>query len=536
AHTREAPVPMLARPADLLARLQIEPRRLYAHQQACAQTRGSAVLVAPTGSGKTEAALLWACAQATETPVPRLLYALPYQASMNAMYDRLRARAFPGQVGLEHSRSTLALYRRWLQEDYTPRRAAIEARSANNLAHLNYYPVRVLSPYQILKAPYRLRGYEELLSDLFQAAFIFDEIHAYEADRLAIILATARHLREQFGATFFVMSATLPGLLQTRLAHALGEYTQVRATPDLFAQFHRHELHLLDGDLRMDRYLERIAADAAQGHSVLVCCNTVGRAQQVYDELCRYLPDHAERLLLHGGFNGRDRLEKENAVRAATGSQSSERRPIVLVATQVVEVSLDIDLDVIFTDPAPLEALIQRFGRINRRRKSKSAAVFVFSEPSDGQGVYEEDLVRATLAVLVENSGHIIDEEAISGWLDAVYQGAIAERWNHVYDAAYEEFERACLRTLRAFGSDRGLEELFYRAFDGIEVLPACLEAEYQRLMEAGEPLEASLLPVSIRWGRFCRLRREGKVREEHEPGSPRVVAADYGSELGLLA
>lgn len=535
AHTGKAPTPLLTRPADLLARLEIKPETLYAHQRACAQAYGSTVLIAPPGSGETEAALLWACAQATDIPVPRLFYTLPYQASMNAMYDRLRAEAFPGQVGLEHSRSTLALYRRWLQEDYTPLRAAIEARSANNLAHLNYFPVRVLSPYQILKAPYRLRGYEELLSDLFQAAFIFDEIHAYEPGRLGIILATVKYLREQLGARFLVMSATLPGLLQARLGQALGKYTLVRATPDLFARFRRHELHLLDGDLLANHYLDQITGLAVQGCSVLVCCNTINRAQQVYGELCNRLPDRVEPILLHGGFNGRDRLEKENAIRAATGSRSSERRPIVLVATQVVEVSLDIDLDVIYTDPAPLEALIQRFGRINRRHLRDCAPVNVLTEPNDGQGVYEEDMVRATLAVLAENNDRMIDEEATADWLNAVYQGAISERWNRAFDFAYDEFEGACLRTLRAFGTDRNLEELFYKAFDGIEVLPACLEEKYQRLMEAGEPLEASQLTVSIRWGRYCKLRREGKVREEHEVSSPRVVDVGYSSELGLL-
>lgn len=98
--------------------------------------------MAPTGSGKTEASLLWAVAQAEEDcPVPRLYYVLPFQASMNAMFDRLNNKkdgAFPDQVGLEHSRSTLAYYRRFGDED-TPDRIKHARRDNNNLARLNYY-------------------------------------------------------------------------------------------------------------------------------------------------------------------------------------------------------------------------------------------------------------------------------------------------------------------------------------------------------------------------------------------------------------
>jgi len=532
AHTDKAPALLLTRPDDLLARLQI--RNPHDHQKDCATTRGSAVLIAPTGSGKTESALLWACAQADgEQPIPRLFYTLPYQASMNAMYERLNRKAFPGRVGLEHSRSVLALYRRWLDEDYTPQQAARAARWAKNLARLNYFPVRVLSPYQMLKAPYRLKGYEALLSDFFNAAFVLDEVHAYEADRLAMILATVKYLCEQFGARFFVMSATLPGLLQARLADALGEYTTIRATSDLFARFRRHRLQLMKGDLLTDRWLAHIVAIALEGRSVLICCNTVKRTQQVYREMRDRIQGRTEVILLHGRFNGKDRLDKEKTVQAATGSQSTERKPIVLVATQVVEVSLDIDLDVIYTDPAPLEALIQRFGRVNRRRLKEWAPVCVFTEPADGQGVYKDDLVQAALRVLTKNADQMIDEERISDWLDEVYQGPIADRWNQAYQQAYEEFEGACLHTLRAFNSNVQLEDAFYQAFDSVEVLPANLEPEYRRIYE-DEPLEASQLLVPIRWGQFCRLYRDGKVREDNQRGWPRIVEADYNSEFGL--
>ncbi len=533
AHIKDTPIPSISLPINLLGRLGIEESKLYTHQKTCITTRGSAVLIAPTGSGKTESALLWACAQSSgNSTVPRLFYTLPYQASMNAMYARLNEKAFPAQVGLEHSRSALAIYRHFLSEDYSPQLASEAARWSKNLAMLNYFPVRVLSPYQILKAPYRLKGYEELLSDFFDAAFVFDEIHVYDTPRLSTILGIVKYLREHFRTRFFIMSATLPSILRQRLSEALGEYALIQASPALFAQFRRHELHLIDDDLVTEHWASKIVEIAKSRQSVLVCCNTVKSAQSMYGNIKNRLKD-ADVILLHGRYNSKDRLKKESAIQTATGSKSRKRQPIVLVATQVVEVSLDIDLDVIYTEPAPLEALIQRFGRINRSHRKERAPVYVFTKPRDGQGVYSDILVDAALTVLSKNVDRMIDESQISEWLDEVYQGQIFERWNREYENSYAEFEGACLSTLRAFNSEPSLEEAFYQAFDGIEVLPKCLEKTYRVLMEQGEPLEANQLVVSLSWKQFCMLRREGRVQDEKKLNWHTVVDTPY-TDLGL--
>lgn len=520
-------------PGELLTRWGLSEHDLYPHQKACLETKGSTVLIAPTGSGKTESALLWACSQVCgDKPPPRLFYTLPYQASMNAMYDRLNINNFPGLVGLEHSRSTLALYRRYMDDNYDRQQALRLARWTGNLSRLHYFPVRVLSPYQILKGAYRLKGYEALLTDFLGAIFIFDEIHAYEVKRLAAILAMVKYLRENLDAHFFVMSATLPDLLLDRLTEVLGLSTKIKAIPELFSMFQRHRLFVREGDLLQEKWLNRISREALEGKSVLVCCNTVKRAQQAYSEMFRRLKGESEVVLLHGRFTGRDRLVKEKEVQAYSGSRSALRRPVVLVATQVVEVSLDIDLDVIYTDPAPLEALVQRFGRINRRRLKKWAPVYVFSEPSDGQKIYERVLVQKSLEVLKKNSDKMIDESEISGWLNTIYQGEISQNWNETYRNSYEIFEAACLRNMRAFDTNESLEEMFYKAFDSIEVLPVCLENEYRTLI-LDNPLEASQLLVPLSWRQFSNLRRKG-MAGDGKYGYVKVVDMPYDPELGL--
>jgi CRISPR-associated endonuclease/helicase Cas3 len=426
------------------------------------------------------------------------------------------------------------LYRLLLEREYDPGQAAKQARWARNLVKLNYNPVRVFSPYQMLKGMYRLKGYEALLTDYHGAAFVFDEIHAYEVKRLALILRTIEYLAQNYNARFLVMSATFPTLIKNWLREALDNPADILAEPALFDRFRRHWLRLLDGEILSGEGLRRIVDDARVGKSVLVVCNLVDRAQKAYRKLCEQLKGssvHVE--LLHGRFNMRDRSAKEKMVREAAGSTSKQRRPIILVATQVIEVSLDIDLDTIYTDPAPLEALVQRFGRINRRRKHKGLVpVHVYRQPDDGQKIYAEVLVAGTLAVLERENEKPLDESAVGKWVDEIYDGEVAEQWKADYAHAAAEFEATCIQTLHPFQADEQLKDLFYRAFDGIEVLPESLYDEHEALKE-DEPVRADELLVPISWGRYHALANEGRVLPRERRMVP-IVRARYDSKMGL--
>ena len=174
ASAHAGPIPLAQFQADtILESRNLSRKDLHEHQEEAEKVDDSALLVAPTGSGKTEAALLWAARESSITSgLPRLFYTLPYQASMNAMQGRLED-SFPNLVGLQHGRSLLTLYRNLLEKDYSQKAAARTAKWARNLSRLNYPPVRVFSPYQMLKGMYRLKGYEALLTDYHNASFIF---------------------------------------------------------------------------------------------------------------------------------------------------------------------------------------------------------------------------------------------------------------------------------------------------------------------------------------------------------------------------
>lgn len=521
----------------------------YAHQQQSGAAAGSsALLIAPTGSGKTEAALYWALGDGS-MPLPRLFYSLPYQASMNAMFDRLRddVRGFGDEaVGLQHGRALQAMYARLLESEDWAATAGSAARWEKNINTLNARPIKVFSPYQMLKAMFELRGFEAMLTDYAQAAFIFDEIHAYEPARLALILALINFLREHYGARFFVMSATFPQIIRDRLAAALGTCTTIEADAAVFEKFRRHRLCLVDGDLAAEG-VGRIVQDVRAGKQVLVCVNTVRRAQEVREAL-RVAGLHDDHLLLiHSRYIFRDRNRREEAIRTCCGVDTplTERRPLALVATQVVEVSLNIDLDTIYTDPAPLEALLQRFGRVNRSCKKAICPVYVFRQPDDGQGVYgrhkdkaqQGHIVRVTLAELAKHDGQEIDEAAINGWLNTIYADPqLKSEWELNYQRVAQQAGQI-LDSLRPFNSDEQKEDEFEKLFDGVEVVPLQFEARYIAHLAQDEFIEANNYLVSISRKKFAILCNQGRVRLAQTEGKHRawVVTLEYDEDAGLM-
>ncbi|MGH7193171.1 MAG: CRISPR-associated helicase Cas3', partial [Candidatus Saccharimonadales bacterium] len=308
----------------------------WSHQLAAEHVSGSTIFIAPTGSGKTETAILWACRQNSLRKVPHVFYVLPYQASMNAMHQRLRASF--SSVALIHGRALEATYRQLLEDDDARPAAVRKARAEENLARLQVHGVRVLSPYQLLKVLFRLKGYEALSADFFDSAFIYDELHAYEPRRLALIIGQMADLVHRFGARVCVMSATLPSFLQEWLRDAIPELGDtVRASQQEFLKFRRHRIAVHEGDL-----LDQIGQIARRlpTSSALICCNTIKRAQEAYGSLRR---QGIDAVLLHSRFSTGDRLEKERVL-----DPGREQR-IVMVATQVVEVSLDVSFATIYT-------------------------------------------------------------------------------------------------------------------------------------------------------------------------------------------
>lgn len=530
---------LLSSPKFLAARLPrfFKGRKtdsIYSHQTKAAITKGCAILIAPTGSGKTEAALLWAAANGENglghTP---LFYILPYQASLNAMRLRLGNLFGDDKVALQHSRALQALYQHLLNRDYSPKLAKQMAVDEINLGRLHVSPVRILTPYQLLRGAFQLSGHEAIWTDCTCGRFVFDEIHAYDPRRLGMILAQLEHLVHDLKARVLVISATLPKVLQEMLKTVLGVTQWISATPECYTAFQRHRLHLRESDLLAEETINEMAKQAGEGLAVLVVATTVQRSQEIFYRLSRAVDSQIPIELLHGKFCPRDRLVKEQRMMelVATNHRDYKREPLILVATQVVEVSLDVDFDMLFTDPAPMEALLQRFGRVNRGRRHQEREVIVMTGLPENCPVYSEVLIRRALESLSTLNGQMIDEARVQTLLDAVYQGFVADWWRSEVKKAMDDFRREVLSCLYPFESDERIEERFDEMFDGLEVLPLGLLEDYLHLSQT-EPLLAPSLLVPVTRSQFWRLKKENRLKRVD--GHVWGVQSPYDSLSGL--
>jgi len=514
----------------------IDYEKLHEHQKIVNITEDSTILISPTGSGKTESALLWLNKQLKNiNSQPRIYYILPYQASLNAM--KLRFNNYFGNISsLQHGKAFYFLYKSLLDSDENLDRISAEkmTKRYKNLAKLNAYPVRIMTPYQLLKAFYRLKGYESILYECMNGLFVFDELHAYDSDRLGLFLGAMKYLKEVFNAKFFVMSATMPKILTDEL-YKIDNFKLVRATEETFSKFKRHKVNIIEFAITSTESLALIKnLSAIEGKSVLVCCNTVKTAQEIYRNLKADFDEETEIKLLHSRFNTADRNSTEKYImeHMKTGNEGSKKT--ILVATQVVEVSLNIDFDTIITEPAPMDALIQRFGRVNRGLRHNFSDVFICLKYDEKQKIYEKSLLDNTLRVLKDNNHKIIEENQVENWLNNIYDENYISFWQKSLNNKKEMFFKSQINNLIPFNSnDNRFENDFNKLFDGIEVLPLNLFEKYMEFKNDDKWLDANELTLNISYRQFFQIKSKYIV-SDRDRDIPPVVGTNYSKEFGL--
>lgn len=360
--------------------------------------RRHTLVTAPTGAGKTDFLLRRCCG--------RVFYTLPFQASINAMYDRISndLKDADARIRLLHATSSLKVKDKKLEERMLQRHVGAS--------------VKILTPYQMASMAFGIKGYEAMIIDLKGCDVILDEIHTYSDIMQSVVLKTIEILLT-LDCRIHVGTATMPTALYDRIMNLLGgkkNVYEVKLSEDVLKTFDRHIIHKTGS---FEQCFVLLDNAVKTGNRILIVCNRVRRAQELYKSLKEIYPD-MDMMLIHSRFKRGHRQAKEIALKDRYNVFS---HACIVVSTQVVEVSLDISFDFMITECAPIDAMIQRFGRINRKRPQDPAGkhIYVTAPPDDEKEAkpYSLSVLKKSFEVLPDNDW--IHESLVPSMLDEVY-------------------------------------------------------------------------------------------------------------------
>lgn len=359
---------------------------------------GLYILEAPMGCGKTEAALYAAYKLMTQGHNLGLYFGLPTRLTSDKIHERVEP--FLDRICTDKTHARLAHGLAWLKEfehggkgfesygRYDNKREKFDNKPEEDEPKSSWFNPRkraLLWPFavgtidQAILSVVRTKHHFVRAFGLAGKVVILDEVHSYDMYTSSLIETLVQQLLE-LGCTVIVLSATLTGERRNRLIGPSFPPAGTEAYPLITCKTAsgiasvggtagpNREYAVSMADMDANVVAEQAVEKACQGYCVLCIANTVKHAQVWYDAVCAAMPQGAFDVgLLHAKFPVFRREELESEWLNRLGKDSRTRpNGCVLVATQVVEQSVDIDADLLITDLAPTDMLLQRMGRLWR--------------------------------------------------------------------------------------------------------------------------------------------------------------------------
>lgn len=435
---------------------------------------GLFILEAPMGTGKTEAALAVAEILSAKCDKTGLYFGLPTQATANGIFERVvqwaKIQSYDAvhSINLAHGNAEFQPVFAELkndsevQTDFDGESGLVinSFFSGNKTSLLSDFVVATVD--KLLMSALKKKHVMLLHLGLAQKVVIVDECHAYDA-YMNQYLDTVLAWMHEYRVPVILLSATLPSGRREKLIEAyfndkdkhrkfeIPEVSYPRLTFTDGSEITAKELPKEGKDKKVtiirgndDMVVEKITEAVHVGACVGIICNTVLRAQYFAEVACKVMGTNV--ILYHAQYIIPDRMEREEMLKKVIGkgSYANIRKGVVVVGTQVLEQSLDIDFDLLITDLCPMDLLIQRIGRLwrhpraDRPREWKNAACIVLGMEEIEEAskhIYAEWLLLRTKKILPD---HITIPNDIDFLVNETYREAEPE--DEEEKAAFKEY------------------------------------------------------------------------------------------------
>ncbi|WP_035790630.1 CRISPR-associated helicase/endonuclease Cas3 [Clostridium beijerinckii] len=379
--------------------IKIEKFIPKAFQQQLSVHKGSILVEIPTGEGKTEGAFLWAINN-LKNSCSKIIYTLPTQTTSNKLYERA-SNIFGDNTGLMHSTSKI-----YLEKKYEIENALVDDKFKNDILFCATFSkgMTVSTIDSLFKYFLNIGRYNVAMFNFLRSIIIIDEVHSYDFKLMGFIKRFLE-ICNSYEVPVCLMSASLPNKMKKLLD--IDKFPIIKEE----SLFDKKANHIYKVEDSLDNNLSSIIDKFYEGKNVLVVRNNVKKSVETFKNLTK---DKKINVVLYNSqFKKKDRIKKEDEIY----DKLKNKEAFILVATQVVEISLDIDFEVMYTDNAPIDSLIQRFGRVNRKKRTDSLGeIFIFKNAD----------IRPYYSRMLEITYEIIEEGVFplskyTEWLNSVY-------------------------------------------------------------------------------------------------------------------
>lgn len=403
---------------------------------------GIVILEAPMGVGKTEAALAAAEIMMNRFNLGGLAFFLPSQATSNAMFDRilqwLRQLPDPERVAVQLAHAQAALNDEFAELPLENVCMAPDINAEDKLIAHSFFrgrKTRLLANVvvgtidQLLMAALKRKHIMLRHLGIAGKVVIIDECHAYDV-YMSTYLDRVLTWLGAYNIPVILLSATLPGKRRAALMQAYAgkkrcveQDIAISTAYPLLTWADKNSINLqpivaevearqvLISKMTEEAIVDVVRSMLQQGGCVGIILNTVKRVQLTAETIMQQVPE-AEVFIDHSQFVLPDRLAHERLIMRRIGRSSSleERRKVVVIGTQVLEQSLDLDFDLLITDLCPMDLLLQRIGRLHRHVRvrpagfEKAKCIVLHNDKDDleagAKAIYGEYILMQTAALL----------------------------------------------------------------------------------------------------------------------------------------